>query len=134
MKRFLMVCMALFALVLVSVPLVAQETTVALPTSFDLMSLFTSFPGFAAGVILITGIICRYIQLSKNGRSITSWVIALFIGVIGFFADLGIFADVDVIGLLSIVVSFAVGSNVIYNTEWIRQLLAKTKLAPKKSE
>lgn len=122
-------------LLLVPVSIFAQtgnETT----TGFDIMSLFTSFATFGIGVLVITGVVTKYIlkSISTLGRSITSWVIAAIVGFIGWWLQLGIFAGVEWYMVLVIVISFATGSNIIYNVDWIRSLLAMIKLVPAKTE
>jgi len=102
---------------------------------FDIMNLFTSFATFGAGVLVITGVISKYLlkNLSALGRSIASWIVALIIGYVGWFLNLGIFADIEWWNVLIIVISFATGANVIYNIDWLRKLLEQIKVAPKKS-
>jgi hypothetical protein len=134
MKKIVKYLLATLTLLLLPLAIFAQDVPTE-PTGFDIMSLFTSFAGYAAGVLVITGVITRYVlkNLSTLGRSITSWVIAAIVAVIGYFMQLGIFAGVDWLNLIIIVVSFAAGSNVIYNVEWIRQLLAQLKILPAKT-
>jgi hypothetical protein len=135
MKKFMKFLLATF-LLMIPVAIFAQDVP-ADPTtpSFDIMSLFTSFLGFGAGVLVITGVIVKYIlkNLSTLGRSITSWVIAALVGFIGWFLQLGIFAGIEWYMVLVIVVSFATGSNVIYNVDWLRALLAMLKIVPAKT-
>ncbi|MFA5366605.1 MAG: hypothetical protein WC333_01870 [Dehalococcoidia bacterium] len=134
MKKFWKFIIATL-LLMIPVAIFAQDVPTEPGTSFDIMSLFTSFAGYAAGVLVVTGVITRYIlkNLSTLGRSITSWVVAAIVAVIGYFMQLGIFAGVDWLNLIIIVLSFAAGSNVIYNVEWIRQLLALLKILPDKA-
>jgi hypothetical protein len=101
-------------------------------TSFDVMSLFLSFTTFGAGVLVVTGLITKYIlkSLSTTGKEITSWVVALIVGFIGWFLKLGIFNGIEWYSVLIIVISFATGANKVYDTAWIRALLAFLKLAP----
>jgi hypothetical protein len=133
MKKFLKFIIAAL-LLMIPLSIFAQDVPTD-PTGFDIMSLFTSFAGYAAGVLVITGVICRYIlkNLSTLGRSITSWVVAALVALVGYFLKLGIFVDLDWLKLIVIVLSFAAGSNVIYNVEWIRALLAMLKILPAKS-
>ncbi len=135
MKKFMKFLLATF-LLMIPVAIFAQ-TVPADPTtpSFDIMSLFTTFLGFGAGVLVITGVIVKYIlkNLSTLGRSITSWVVAALVGFIGWFLQLGIFAGIEWYMVLVIVVSFAAGSNVIYNVDWLRALLAMLKILPAKT-
>jgi hypothetical protein len=134
MKKLLKFIMAVL-LMLIPVSIFAQtgdDTT----TGFDIMSLFTNFATFGAGVLVITGVITTYIlkNISTLGRSITSWVIATIVGFIGWWLQLGIFVGIEWYMVLVVVISFATGSNIIYNVDWIRSLLAMLKLAPAKTE
>jgi len=124
----------LLAVLLLLVPVAIFAQDVVPTTGFDIMTLFTSFASFAAGVLVITGLVTQYVikNLSNLGRSITSWVIAAIIGFIGWFLQLGIFAGIEWWNVLAIVVSFAAGSNVIYNVEWIRNLFSRAKIVAKK--
>jgi hypothetical protein len=133
MKKFWKFIIATL-LLLIPVAIFAQDTTPTV-SGFDVMSLFTSFTTYCAGIIVLTGLITKYVlkNLSTLGRNITSWVVALIVGYFGWFLKLGMFVDVQWYGVLVVVLSFALGSNVIYNTEWIRRLLELLKLAPAKS-
>jgi hypothetical protein len=134
MKKFMKFLLATF-LLMIPVAIFAQDVPVEPTPSFDIMSLFTSFLGFGAGVLVITGLIVKYIlkNLSTLGRSIASWVVATLVGFIGWFLQLGIFAGIEWYMVLVIVVSFATGSNIIYNVDWLRALLAMLKIVPAKT-
>jgi len=139
MKKFLKFCTLVFATLLLfaltPTCLFAQGDAPPPAVGFDFMSLFTSFAGFGAGVILLTGLIATHIgNWSAHGKSILSWIIAALVGLAGWYFKLGIFNAIPWYQVLAIVVSFALGSNVIYNVDWIRNLLAGLKLAPPKKE
>jgi hypothetical protein len=122
-------------LFLLFVPVLAIFAQDPAPPQLDLNSLFASFPLFCAGTVAITGLITAHIvNLSATWRSILSWIIAAIIGFLGWWLKLGIFNDVDLVQVIIIIVSFAVGSNVIYSITWIRDLLAALKLVAKKSD
>jgi hypothetical protein len=139
MKKFLkfgkMLIVSLFLLVVTPICIMAQGDAPPPAVGFDFMSLFTSFAGFGAGVILLTGLIATHIgNWSAHGKSILSWVIAALVGLAGWYFKLGIFNAIPWYQVIAIVVSFALGSNVIYNVDWIRNLLSGLKLAPPKKE
>ena len=133
MKKFFKVLLATL-LLLLPVAIFAQDTT---PTvgDFNFMSLFTSFTTYCAGIIVLTGLITTYVlkNLSTVCRSIMSWVVALLVGYSGWYLKLGMFGGIEWYDVLLVVLSFALGSNVIYNTDWIRKLLELLKLVPAKS-
>jgi len=133
MKKIVKYLLAMLV-ILLPIALFAQTTDPTTP-SFDFLSLFTTFAGYGSGILVITGVICRYIlkNISTLGRSITSWVVALIIGYIGWFFQIGIFVGIEWWRVLVFVASFAAGSNVIYNVEWIRKLLSEAKVLPVKS-
>lgn len=121
-------------LLMIPVAIFAQNTEPSIG-GFDVMSLFTSFTTYCAGIIILTGVIVKYLlkNLSTLGKNITSWIVALIVGYVGWLLKLGMFVDKAWYDVLVIVLSFALGSNIIYNTEWIRKLLELLKLAPAKS-
>jgi hypothetical protein len=133
MKKFWKFLIATL-LLLIPVAIFAQDTEPS-TGGFDVMSLFTSFTTYCAGIIVLTGVITKYIlkNLSTLGRNIISWVVALIVGYLGWLLKLGMFVDKAWYDVLVIVLSFALGSNIIYDTEWIRKLLELLKLAPAKS-
>lgn len=105
-------------------------------SQIDISALFSTFAGFSAGVIVLTGLLCSKIKflgaLTRTGRSVLSWVIAGIVGTIGAIVDVGIFSQKDWMDVFGIIISFAVGSNVIYNITWFRELLDGIKITPKK--
>lgn len=134
LKFFYAFVLMLFLPVLMLPAALFSQTTDPV-TQLDINSMFTSFLGFGAGVIILTGLISAHIvNLSTLGRSILSWVIAAGLGFLGWWLNLGIFSGVEWTQVLVIVISFATGSNVIYNIQWLRSLLATFKLASAKSE
>jgi hypothetical protein len=133
-KKIIWVFLSFTFLLLLPLSIFAQSVTPTPAAPFDIMSLFTSFAGFGAGIIVITGLITNNIgNWSAHGKSILSWVVAILTGLIGFWLKLGIFNGIDWVQLIVIIVSFAIGSNVVYDITWLRNLLAGLKLAPKKS-
>lgn len=141
MKRLIMffafMVMGMGALIAASPEVLGEAGDISI-ASFDFSSLFSSFASFSAGVIVITGFLISKIKplenLSRTGRSILSWAIAAIVGVVGAVINLGIFVDKDYLEVAGIVFSFAVGSNIIYNVTWIRELLNAIKITPKKRE
>ena len=132
-KKIIWVFLSVMFLLAFPLTIFAQSVTPVVG-SFDLMSLFTSFASFGAGIIVITGLITNNIgNWSAHGKSILSWVIAVLTGLVGYWLKLGIFNGIDWVQLIVIIVSFAIGSNVVYDITWLRNLLAGLKLAPKKS-
>jgi len=131
MKKLFKILLAI-VLLLIPVTLFAQTTEPG--SGFDIMSLFTSFAGFGTGVLIITGLITTYLlkKLSTVGKSITSWIIAVIVGFIGWYLQLGIFLGIEWYNVFIIVASFAAGSNVIYNVEWVRNMLIWLKIVPTK--
>lgn len=59
-----------------------------------LMTMFASFVGFVGGVILITEFINKLFKV-ENGRVkwVISWVLSLGLSAIGFWQQIGFFAD-----------------------------------------
>jgi hypothetical protein len=136
MKTILKLFSVMLFLLFVPVFAISAQDPVPLPTGqLDLNSLFASFPLFCAGVVVITGLITAHIaNLTSTWRSVLSWVIAAIIGFLGWWLKLGIFDGIDIIQVIFIIISFAVGSNVIYSVSWIRDLLAALKIVAKKSD
>ena len=133
MKKFIWM-LAMF-LMIVPMAIFAQADPATPVGQIDFNSVFATFAGFGVGVVIITGLITtKLVNLSTTGRSIVSWVVAAVIGYAGWFLHLGIFNAIPWYQVLVIVVSFALGSNIIYNISWVRALLAAMKITTKKSD
>lgn len=131
-KIFKFLLVILFLLLPISI---FAQTTDSTVISFDFNLLFTTIATFSTGVLILTGLVTKYVlkNLSSLGRSISSWVIALILGLFGWYAHVGIFNDINIYGLISIIIGFAATSNVIYNAEWVRVLLIFLQLVPPKN-
>lgn len=126
----------LLATLLLLLPIsIFAQTTDSTVIPFDFNLLFTTIASFSTGVLILTGLVTKYVlkNLSSLGRSISSWVIALILGLFGWYAHVGIFNDINIYGLISIIIGFAATSNVIYNAEWVRVLLIFLQLVPPKN-
>jgi hypothetical protein len=122
-------------LLLLSPIAIFGQTNDIATSQFDFNLLFTTIASFSAGVLILTGLVTKYIlkNLSSLGRSITSWVVALIMGVLGWYFHVGIFNEINIYGLISVIIGFAASSNVIYNAEWVRVLLIFLQLVPPKT-
>ena len=85
MKKLFKFLLATLFLLVLPVAIFAQ-TGDGTSTNFDIMSLFASFATYAAGVLVVTGLVTTYVlkSLSTTGKNIASWVVAVIIGYVGW--------------------------------------------------
>lgn len=130
MKKLIYYLSAFFVLLFLSTTIIyAQDSGTPIPGDFDIKEIFTTFAGFCAGVLFITGLITRFIQMSAEWKSATSWIVAFILGTIGYLLNIGIFMGLDILDSLFIVVSFVLGANKVYETNFIRAVLTKLKIS-----
>lgn len=60
----------------------------------SIMTMFATFVAFVSGVIIITEAINKIFKIeNKNTKLIMSWVTSIVMAVVGFWLQLGFFAD-----------------------------------------
>lgn len=127
MKRII----ALFTLMLLAlVPVVAQTADLSAATGID-PNYFTSFAGLAAAIIPVTSIINRIFDVGNDYKQLISWLVAVLLGIIPYYLELGIFAGVDWYVALLYSLGAGLVSNGLFDIELVKDILKKIGLEPK---
>ena len=120
MKKLLLLCILLFALIL---PAAAQITGVS-PPAVDLLADFTTIAGVAAFTLLIAGWIKTAFKLEGALARWVSWAVAIVISFVGWYFNIGLFDPL--LWWQTIFYGFGIGlvANGIYSAETIQLILS----------
>lgn len=91
-----LICFLMLFMVAFTIPMIAMAETVATlenSPGIDIASYFTSLSALAGLVLLVTQFAKKLIKTEGVKTQILSWIIALVLSVIGYFIQLGIFAE-----------------------------------------
>lgn len=93
---------------------------------------FTSLAGLAAVIVPVTSFVNKALGLTGALKQYLSWIVALVLGLIPWWFDLGIFNGVQ--WYVAMIYSFAAGlvANGLYDIDTVRKLLELLHLEPKR--
>ena len=110
----------------------SQEPGGGIIELFGLTDYVVSFSAFVATVLLATSFINSYfLKWSGSKKQYLSWALALMIGFLAFFLQLGIFAS-PWYHVLIYSFGFGLGANGFFDWELIQAILKALKLEPNK--
>ena len=95
------------------------------------MTMFATFVAFVSGVVFITETFNKVFKIeNKNAKLIVSWVMSIGLAILGFWLQLGIFADCGTpdmwqgwLKTILIGLGCALVANKVYDMDEIRNLL-----------
>jgi hypothetical protein len=140
MKKFFCLLIAAFTFLVIPIAIFAQDspppggdvvTLPDLPITFAFGAYVATFLLYAATVVMLTSIINKFITNLKGfAKQYLSWFVALLVGFVAFFLNLGIFEPLQWYQVLIYAFAAGLGANGVFDWQLIQAILRGLKLEP----
>jgi hypothetical protein len=94
---------------------------------------FTSFAALAAVVVPVAGVVNNLLNLRGAWKQYSSWIVAIFLGVIPWFFNWGIFSGVTWYVALVYSLAAALVANGIFDIQLVKEILIALGIEPAKN-